>query len=154
VWIVAGGLAFGVSVFARLASQNLTWVGLFNAGVGYTLVAFGAAALVTACISQQNSVSRIFAWKPLGRIGRISYGIYLFHLPILALIARYTTPLTINLSYSTRFALLLLPVALITIGVAALSFTHFEKRMLALKSRFSHGDFQPDSTPAPAPMVS
>lgn len=154
VWILAGGLAFGVSVFARLASQNLAWVSLFNAGVGYTLVAFGAAALVTACISQQNSVSRIFAWKPLGRIGRISYGMYLFHLPILALFARYTTPLTINLSYPTRFALLLLPVALITIGVATLSFTHFEKRMLALKSRFSHVDFQPDSTPAPAPMVS
>jgi peptidoglycan/LPS O-acetylase OafA/YrhL len=153
IWIVAGSLAFGISVLARLASQNLTWVALFNSGVGYTLVAFGAAALVVACIDQHSGISRIFSWTPLSRIGRISYGIYLFHLPILAIFAKYTMPLTAHFDYSARFLTLLLPVALLTLGVAWLSFNHFEKRMLVLKSRFEYRDFQTESVPAPAAMA-
>src|SRR5262249_20564450 len=54
-----------------------------SATVGYTLTAFTTAGLIAAVFSQPSSpVARALSWRPLVSLGRISYGVYLFHAPI------------------------------------------------------------------------
>lgn len=52
------------------------WRGIADGG--YTLVAAAAACVVMGALSGW----RLPAWRPLVHIGRISYGLYLYHYPI------------------------------------------------------------------------
>ncbi len=58
-------------------------------GAGWKLGGFTALAVVTcvvivAAVQERGAVRTVLAWTPLVLIGRISYGLYLFHLPIYA----------------------------------------------------------------------
>jgi peptidoglycan/LPS O-acetylase OafA/YrhL len=139
-WIAAGTIAFAIFVEARIWTSDPYTIDQFNSGPGFTLISLGAAALIMLCIGPANRVSRLLAAKPVASIGKISYGIYLFHLPILTVLAALTLPLTANLNYFARYGLLAIPTALITVGLAALSYAGFEKRMLKLKGRFAYGE--------------
>jgi peptidoglycan/LPS O-acetylase OafA/YrhL len=54
-----------------------------SATFGYTLEACATAALIGAVFVQPSSIAaRALSWGPLAGLGRISYGVYLFHAPI------------------------------------------------------------------------
>jgi peptidoglycan/LPS O-acetylase OafA/YrhL len=71
-WIAAGAIAFGAFVGARLVTSDAYKLVAFNNGPGSTLIAFGAAALITICIGGANRIAKIFALRPLAGMGRIS----------------------------------------------------------------------------------
>src|SRR5215469_11210899 len=64
-----------------------------SATFGYTLEACATAALISAVLIQPSSVAaRALSWRPLTGLGRISYGVYLFHAPIAWLALHLITP--------------------------------------------------------------
>ncbi len=62
----------------------------YNDG-GYTLVAVAAAIIVLAVAEGTRAATHAFGWSPLRSVGRVSYGLYLWHLPVFFAVARYTT---------------------------------------------------------------
>ena len=75
--VSALGLAIGFVIGFVLCSDS-TW--LYQGG--FALIAMSSAILVVAA-SQPSSVGRLLSLFPLVWIGKRSYGIYLYHLPIL-----------------------------------------------------------------------
>ena len=54
-----------------------------SATFGYTLGACATAAMIGAVFTKPASIAaRALSWRPLVGLGRISYGVYLFHAPI------------------------------------------------------------------------
>jgi peptidoglycan/LPS O-acetylase OafA/YrhL len=52
--------------------------------IGFTVAAVSAAALIYGLVVLGGSgPSRVFEWKPAVAFGRVSYGFYLWHLPVL-----------------------------------------------------------------------
>jgi peptidoglycan/LPS O-acetylase OafA/YrhL len=103
----------------------------YQSSWGYTLVNLWSATLVMTLL-QENAVARFFRWGPLAHVGKISYGVYIFHLPILVLARRhlgffYTSTL---LGQVLVFALYLA----VTLAVSQVSYVWFERRFLALKN--------------------
>jgi peptidoglycan/LPS O-acetylase OafA/YrhL len=65
-----------------------TFLGSGVSGVGSILVALAALAVISLAIEQPTALpSRILGLRPLVWIGRISYGLYLWHLPIFRWVA-------------------------------------------------------------------
>jgi peptidoglycan/LPS O-acetylase OafA/YrhL len=85
---------------------------------GMLLLSLGTAAVVAACASPASRVGRALGWQPLRWLGVRSYGIYLWHYPIIVL----TTPA----SGSQSLARGCLQLAA-TIAAAALSWRFIEE---------------------------
>jgi peptidoglycan/LPS O-acetylase OafA/YrhL len=106
---------------------------------GYSLLnAFSAALVVTAL--QPNVVANALQYRPLVRLGRISYGIYVYHVPVLITCAAFVQ------SKSTCFAIS----AALTIIIAELSFRFFESPFLRAKGQWSFADHPRSSSAATA----
>ncbi len=77
--LVSGTVAVAVLAFATwTAWRNVPW--LYHGGLA--VVAGAAALLVTALCYQRGPLFRRFSWGPLAELGRLSYPIYLIHLPV------------------------------------------------------------------------
>jgi peptidoglycan/LPS O-acetylase OafA/YrhL len=88
-WLQKWGLFPYASVAIALAC--LTWLtggstssaSIRSATIGYTLGALAVAALIIAVLSRPDSMlARALSWQPLVALGKVSYGMYLFHLII------------------------------------------------------------------------
>ena len=75
---VAGGCALGVMVWWwATVEQSAPW--LYHGGLALHA---GCAAIVIAAARVDGPLARALSWRPLARLGLISYGVYLFHWPI------------------------------------------------------------------------
>ena len=89
---------------------------LYRGGfAGFALV----AAVVVAAVTESGPLARLLDRGPLRLIGRVSYGVYLWHWPIIVLVTEDTTPLH-------GIALLLLRVGLIA-GATSISWLLIER---------------------------
>lgn len=95
---------------------------------GFLLNSLGTAILITHLISSRSFLHLLLENRVLVWIGRISYGLYLWHYPILRAFQTRNLPWQ-NLAY-------LAPVFL----VAAASFYLLERPCLRLKERFKNAD--------------
>ncbi len=87
---------------------------------GFLLAALAAAAvLLSVSCAQSSPVARLLSFPVLTFVGRISYGMYLWHFPLFIFINHQRT----GLSGWTLFAVRLAP----TVAVAALSFFFVER---------------------------
>jgi peptidoglycan/LPS O-acetylase OafA/YrhL len=100
---------------------------------GYTVMAMASSALLLAIFLQpQCWIARLLATRPLVHIGRISYGIYLFHAPLLAGLEvklRFSSQYIAPVHYLPVLGLLVLGSA----GAAALHYRAVERRFLAMR---------------------
>jgi peptidoglycan/LPS O-acetylase OafA/YrhL len=122
-WIAAVilGLAFAGVIGARSGS--------FLEDGGYTLVALAAAAVIAhLVVTPRGVMARVLAWRPLRDIGRISYGLYLWHLPIFLVLDEERTGLSFWPRVVLQFG--------VTFAAATLSFVVVERPALRLKRRF------------------
>lgn len=88
-----------------------------------------------------GTVGRVLASRPLMTLGAISYGIYVYHLPILN---------RLYAAWPTRWpkGVVLFAVALaLTLAVAAVSWRYVESPLLRLKERFPQ---EPEAQPIPS----
>jgi peptidoglycan/LPS O-acetylase OafA/YrhL len=125
------------SPFALLATLGtLAWVTQYRWCVetfGYTVMAIASSTLLLAVFLQPRCwIARLLAARPLVGLGRISYGVYLIHAPLLA-------ALEVKLRFSAHYIEpnRYLPVlGLLTfgaIGAAALHYRAVERRFLAMR---------------------
>jgi peptidoglycan/LPS O-acetylase OafA/YrhL len=113
---------------AAYSNLNYSWLGTM---LGYPLIAVGAAAIFLWCIGNSAAVLRS---PVLVYLGRISYGLYVFHrlgirigFAVLGGIA----------TRSSGFVVFWLFSLLTTIGMASLSYFILERPFLRLKSRYA-----------------
>jgi peptidoglycan/LPS O-acetylase OafA/YrhL len=126
---VAGLLAFG---WATGGSFKGGWRAVT---LGFTLMSITSAGVILAIFLQPHSLlSRVLSLSPIVFVGKLSYGVYLFHGPMVGALVR-------GLHWQTR-ALSgleeLIGFLATLIGSIVLAYAHYhviEKRFLALRSR-------------------
>lgn len=105
---------------------------------GYTLLNYFFALIIQEVVYQTRLFTNVLDHFTLRYLGRISYGMYVFHFPIiwflLAIQLEYKDrfPFTFYLGQTRTFFLVLI----LTIVVASLSYHLFEKPINNLKDRF------------------
>ncbi|MEO7598591.1 MAG: acyltransferase, partial [Opitutus sp.] len=107
----------------------VTWYSPWMGWIGYVLVE-GAAVLVVAdlVLGRHSLLASVLAWSPMVAVGRISYGVYLYHLPVYYIVEKLMPEASLPMRLAVKLA--------VTFTLAALSFAYVEKRFLRLKSRF------------------
>jgi peptidoglycan/LPS O-acetylase OafA/YrhL len=64
------------------------WQGFYYKG-GFTLIAIATAFIIICVVEQPAGMARALSWRPLRAVGRVSYGLYLWHLPVFVAVHRY-----------------------------------------------------------------
>ena len=126
-----------------LVVQSAVYWKFFYQQGGITLVALATAVLILQClIAPIHWMRAILAWRPMVGIGRMSYGLYLWHSPI----GWVTDPRNFEwVPILPRAELFVLRVCL-TFAVAGLSYQFLERPLLRLKHRFSPVEQRPQET--------
>ena len=138
-WIAGGCLA----LFA-LGTWLFDWKSLeiqnfgFTETIGYSLLAIAFGAIVLACAindDRKSAVQRFLHLKPLGLVGRYSYGMYVYHVPFLGicelLILRHLPNALVNAPWFTVVYVAFLAVG--TYYIAKVSYELVERPILGLK---------------------
>lgn len=94
---------------------------------GLAIVAATGVVLILAA-TQNGSVARALSWQPLVFIGSISYGLYLFHRPIMRVVS--------GMGLEGQ-VVPMLAAATLSIGVAWVSWRYVERPMLRFKHRWA-----------------
>ena len=131
-WVNALLQVIGVAAVAFLVAYTIggSFRDAWNySGYGLLLVALAAAAVIAAAIADAGGpIARVMALPPLVALGRISYGLYLWHWPIF---------LVLNSAYlGTSFLQTQLIRFSVTVAVTLLSYWLVEQPFLRLRHRF------------------
>ena len=103
--------------------------------LAYPLGALGCGGVVLAALGTGSRPDSWIVTPVLRYLGRISYGLYVFHATMLILTLRLLHGLQHSVAYSGIVTVVALT---LTIGVAAASYQWLEKPFLKLKTRFQH----------------
>jgi peptidoglycan/LPS O-acetylase OafA/YrhL len=113
---VVGGVALAVTALLWLTSpQSSDW--LYHGG--FTLYAVGTVAIILAATQPTGVVPALLSWSPLVALGRISYGVYLYHWLVYLWIDEGSTGLSSWPLLGVRLA--------VTLPLAALSYRYLEQ---------------------------
>jgi peptidoglycan/LPS O-acetylase OafA/YrhL len=114
--------------FARLSGSQNIWLEVIK----LSLIPAFYFSLIGFCIMDPASkwLSRIFSTPLLRWLGRISYGLYVFHPTCADLVQRWLKPSSALVNLAACFGL--------TILIAYLSFRYFESPLTKLKERFGY----------------
>jgi peptidoglycan/LPS O-acetylase OafA/YrhL len=140
VLTVASGCTAAI-LFINLGIHGFTYSEWYVVLVFSLLAAaFGGLVLYAFLTSEEHSLFQtVFRSKPLTTIGKYSYGMYVYHVPLIALASLFLTqPLDLRRNTLTS-TLFIAGIIAITFVVAKLSFDLFELRFLRLKSKFTFG---------------
>jgi len=118
------------------------------------LVAIITVVLITNLSGNQKTV--IDLERPFfDFLGKISYGIYVYHPLIIFLVIKTMAPYIISFSPAMRMIILFTMIPASTVLVAYLSYELFEKRLLRLKTKYSfvHTQDTAESTAPGMPVI-
>ncbi len=126
-------LAAGILFFGSAANFSP-----FMATAGYTIIAVFYACLLYKSVDPHTIIGTIFSNRLLQYCGKISYGLYIFHLPVLLIFEKRISDLVAgggieNPSVIRMTAILLC--LFISFLISALSFRYFELFFLRLKKK-------------------
>ena len=112
---------------------------------GMTVFALAAGVVVLALVEGEWSGGRLFELRPIRAVGRVSYGVYLWHMPVFFVCARADA-----LPVGLRVVLALV----VTAAVVMFSWYFVEQPALRLKERFRSRDHapRPGDTPWPSSL--
>jgi peptidoglycan/LPS O-acetylase OafA/YrhL len=135
--------------------DNDTWTEPIMQTAGYTMLAllFGALVALAATAGEDEWVSRLFAGRTLRTLGKYSYALYLFHVPVRRWIrdtyfpvAAFPTWLGSPLPGQLLFYVVATTPAFL---LAWASWHLYEKQVLALKRYVPYGRASPDRRARP-----
>jgi peptidoglycan/LPS O-acetylase OafA/YrhL len=121
----------------------------FMSTVGFTLLALGSSALVVLVLSRAG-FRALFESAPLRWLGKYSYGIYVFHLPVSFLLTTRLHGWLLNATHMKLLSLLVAAAAVsgLTFLLAYASYQLYEKNFLRLKRHFAYRKAMPLAQPA------
>ena len=112
----------------------------FYQQAGITLVALATALLILQClIAPIHWIRAVLASRPMVAIGRMSYGLYLWHVPVRWL----TDPRNYEVVPILPRAVIFVVRLCLTFALAGLSYRFVERPMLRLKHRFEPVERRP-----------
>ena len=130
-------LAVGVALMASIALMPPIEQSGGTQVLGYTVVAVGCTAIVLAS-QAPGWLASALACGPARYLGKISYGIYVYHLAALVIAAKLVLRLGVS-SPAIEAALALG----ITIALAATSYRFLERPFLVMKEQFARVSSRP-----------
>lgn len=139
-------LAASIGLFWFLGN-HIIWIGtepasIWSSPISYLLAAMGSVLLLTVFVTLPPRSSYPPYLNLLSYLGKISYGLYVFHYPSLYLTDYFVSdavssgPLAFCLNAGTG--------GLLTFMLAAASYKWLEKPFLKLKRRFTYVDSRPE----------
>ena len=93
---------------------------------------FLAWVLAAALHGMNDRYARLLSWSPLVYLGKISYGIYVYHVFIIILVSPLLVPYGLDESHYAAIRILLL--FILTVTISSLSWHFFERPFLAWKA--------------------
>ena len=109
--------------------HTVTWYSPWMGWIGYVLVAGAAAIVIGDLVRGRHSLlAGVLAWRPLVYVGKISYGLYLLHLPIYYMVEKLLPTASLPARLSLKVT--------VSLALASLSFHLYEKRFLRMKAKF------------------
>ena len=130
---------FGSSAFVLLGFSRGTFgfQDPFNLTIGLTFIGLASVGLIGLCIQESTTIFRILSLHPLRVIGKYSYGFYVYHILFdKARLALFVWCMAFFHSMFFGGLLYASTCYLVTLVVSGLSYELYEKRFLAMKSRF------------------
>jgi peptidoglycan/LPS O-acetylase OafA/YrhL len=106
------------------------------------MACFFGGLLMIAVLADNSSIARILNNPFLSHIGKISYGIYLYHYVVFFFVDALFNKIRIAFGISSPLLLSIVIKILVTYLVALLSYYLVELRFLQLKNRFSYAPIQ------------
>ena len=143
--LIGLGLAIPLLGFATQFAANGSFGSLLTLGYedampdayqyiwGYTLISYWFVVLVY-CVAHEKMFVRFLEWAPLRYLGKISYGLYIYHFPVIWLVSQIHVP-GISGEFIPLFILIVSFIG--TVSVASLSYYVLEQPFLKLKDRFA-----------------
>jgi peptidoglycan/LPS O-acetylase OafA/YrhL len=133
--LVLGVLGLGLLVLTKY-SWNQHGFGIQT--IGFTWLAlFYVSILLYALTARSSWISAVLRWKPLGGIGTIAYGAYLYHAFIMWCVFGFFYSTFARMASLQDFGTSLL-VILITFAVCRASWSYFEKPLLQIGQRWRY----------------
>lgn len=122
-----------------LASFKMT-AHIFVLGHGFTLSVLMYCGIIAYLFTAQNkgSLSRALSYKPLVNIGKISYGLYIYHHGVMFLVRDMLVDN--ELSYWSDMLIVLIIGSALSYAIAYLSYHLYEKKFLILKDKYAPHD--------------
>jgi peptidoglycan/LPS O-acetylase OafA/YrhL len=117
-----------LAALVGVGSPLLVRTDAFHFAVGYAAVGLGTAVVIAACLVGQR-IASVLETQPLVWVGGISYGLYLWHLPVYGAVFKFGGAFPYPVQAVIAVAL--------SLAIAALSYRLVEKRFLRLKRRAS-----------------
>ncbi|HUQ18716.1 MAG TPA: acyltransferase [Gemmatimonadaceae bacterium] len=126
-----------------IPTRSMAQSGVEMQSVGYPLLAFLSVGLIVIAIDplrRQTRASRFFQTAPMRVLGKYSYALYVFHLPLALVLERLglsvqTFPRAAGSEIPGAVAFMLIAMA-ITLLISLLSWNLYEKHFLKLKRFF------------------
>jgi len=128
-----------------------------SATFGYSLGAYTVAILIVALLARPSStVARALSWRPLVSLGKVSYGVYLFHTLIAWLLLRAADRAGVLHAGAYSLGAFAIAALLVLVGTWIVAWLHYrfvERRFMAMRDRPRAGSgdgSQRQLPPAPA----
>ncbi len=116
------------AVFLLCLVVFMPWPSPFYTFGGTLLVSLGAMVIIAHLVTQPHSwMSKVFCLRPVVWIGKRSYGIYLWHVPIIAFLGATDLPVLPKMVLAISLSFV----------VPALSYHYIEKPFLIRKARYA-----------------
>lgn len=127
----------GAFILARFDNDAVYATPLRMEGVwANTKVCIGAGLIVLSIVGGANTLTKMFTNRKLVYLGKISYGLYVFHIPVLFVYNTTVANLYVNYPGLGTYLNFFVPLILL-IGLFVLSYEYFEKPFLKLKDRYA-----------------